>query len=79
MSDLNIFRQWKQLAELQGRDFDLSFNAVAASEGRPIKKMKQWLTLSVAMLEHIKGNKMENEFSNEIAELKKVLDNINVE
>jgi len=73
MSD-NIFKHWKDLAELRGVPFDMEkFSAAAETEGRPIKKIKQWLMLSVAMLKDIQSNKMENEFSNEISELKKVL------
>jgi len=73
MSD-NIFKHWKDLAELRGVPFDMSnFSAAAEVKGRPIQQMKQWLTLSVAMIKDIQANKIENEFSKEIAELKKVL------
>ena len=70
----NIFKLWKDLAELRGVPFDMEkFSAAAETEGRPIKKIKEWLVLSVAMLKDIKATKSENEFSKEISELKKVL------
>ena len=71
MSDLNIFRQWKQLAELQGRDFDLGFNAVASSESkaRPINECKKWLMLTVALVNDIKKTGDEKDFSKEFNSL----------